>query len=168
MTKKNKKDKHTIDLGGQELIRDDKLNNFIRKVDGSRFKFADYGQDRHLEKEIKSVLENYYARNLLDPLNKENNSKRFWSGQRFERVVDRAGIQQRITSSLKENLGNGTREEYAVNNLAALDEFRFINKEVGNHSNILWTVIINNDPAKKQMNYLREALDKLILYFDIS
>jgi len=167
-SKKKKKDKHTIDLGGQELIRDDKSNTFIRKVDGTRLRLVAYGTDRHLEKEHKSVLDNYYARDLLDPFNKEHNSKRYWAGQGFEKVFNRAGIQQRITSSLKENLGHGTKEDYAVNNLAALDEFRFINKELGKLSNILWLVIINNTPAKKRMDELREALDKLILHFDIS
>ena len=85
-----------------------------------------------------------------------------------EKIFDKAGIQQKVTASLKENLGNTTREEFAVNNLAALDEFRFINKELGKHSNIIWKVIVNNNPAtKERMDELRDALDKLILYFDI-
>ena len=109
MVKKKKKDKHTIDLGGQELIRDDKSNSFIRKNDGSRFRFADYGNDRHLEKEYNSILQNYFARNLLDPFSREHNSKRYWAGQKYENMYEKAGIRQRITASLKENLGNGTK-----------------------------------------------------------
>ena len=168
-SKKKKKDKFTIDLGAQELIKNDKNATLTRKVDGAVFRFAFYGEDRHLEKQHKSVLDNYYARDLLDPHNKEHNSKRYWAGQGFEKIFDKAGIQQRVTASLKENLGNTTREEFAVNNLAALDEFRFINKELGKHSNIIWKVIVNNNPAtKERMDELRDALDKLILYFDIS
>lgn len=167
MVKKKKKDKHTIDLGGQELIRDDKTNTFIRKVDGSRLRLVSYGKDRHLEKELKSVLENYFARDLLDIYNKENNSKRFWAGRKYEDKFESSNIRQRITSSLKENLGNSTKEEFMMQNFDAKSEFRFIDKEVGKFSSILWTVIIENNPAKKRMDELREALDKLILIFDM-
>tara|TARA_R110000824_G_scaffold304664_6_gene492491 strand:+ start:582 stop:1085 length:504 start_codon:yes stop_codon:yes gene_type:complete len=166
LVKKKKKDKHTIDLGGQELIRDDKSNSFIRKNDGSRFRFADYGNDRHLEKEYNSILQNYFARNLLDPFSREHNSKRYWAGQKYENMYEKAGIRQRITASLKENLGNGTKEDAVVNSLHSLSEFRWIDKEVGTSSKILWKVIINNNPAKKDMNNLREALDKLIKILD--
>ena len=47
MSKKKKKEKHTIDLGGQELIRDDKSNTFVRKIDGSRWRLADYGNAKN-------------------------------------------------------------------------------------------------------------------------
>ena len=167
MVKKKKKDKHTIDLGGQELIRDDKNSLLIRKVDGTKFRFAFYGTDRHLEKEHKSILDNYYARNLLDIYNSENNSKRYWAGQRYEQKFEAAGIRQKLTSSLKENLGHGTKEEYMVESLTALSDFRFIDKEIGNHSKILWFVIIQGNPAKKRMDELRSALDKLIELFDM-
>lgn len=167
MTKKKKKDKNPIDLGGQELIRDDKSNTFIRKIDGSRWRLADYGNDRHLEKEFKSVLDNYYARNLLDIYNRENNSKRYWAAQRYEQKFESAGIRQKLTSSLKENLGNGTTEEYFVESLTALSDFRFIDKELGNHSKILWYVIIEGNPAKKRMDEFRNALDACVNLFDI-
>ena len=167
MVKKKKKDKHTIDLGGQELIRDDKSNTFVRKIDGSRWRLADYGNDRHLEKEHKSILDNYYARNLLDIHNREHNSKRYWAGQRYEQKFESAGIRQKLTASLKENLGNSTKEEFLVQNFDAKSEFRFIDKEIGNHSKILWYVIIEGNPAKKRMDELRSALDKLIELFDM-
>jgi len=49
----------------------------------------------------------------------------------------------------------------------SLSEFRWIDKEIGKSSNILWTVIINNNAAtKKRMDELREALDKLVKIFD--
>ena len=167
MVKKKKKNKHTIDLGGQELIRDDKSNTFVRKIDGSRWRLTDYGNERHLEKEHKSILDNYYARDLLDIYNSENNSKRYWAGQRYEQKFEAAGIRQKLTSSLKENLGHGTKEEYMVESLTALSDFRFIDKEIGNHSKILWFVIIQGNPAKKRMDELRSALDKLIELFDM-
>ena len=167
MVKKKKKDNHTIDLGGQELIRDDKSNTFVRTIDGSRWRLADYGKERHLEKEYKSILDNYYARNLLDIYSREHNSKRYWAGQRYEQKFESAGIRQKLTSSLKENLGHGTKEEYIVESLTALSDFRFIDKELGNHSKILWYVIIQGNPAKKRMDELRSALDKLIELFDL-
>ena len=167
MVKKKKKDKPTIDLGGQELARDDKNSLLIRKVDGTKFRFAFYGTDRHLEKEHKSILDNYYARNLLDIYNSENNSKRYWAGQRYEQKFESAGIRQKLTSSLKENLGNSTKEEFLVQNFDAKSEFRFIDKEMGKFSKILWYVIIESNPAKKRMDELRSALDKLIELFDM-
>lgn len=167
MNKKKKKNKHTIDLGAQALIRDDKSNTFIRKVDGERLRLVAYGQDRHLEKEHKSVLENYFARDLLDIHNKENNSKRFWAGRRYEDKFESSNIRQRITASLKENLGNSTKEEFIIQNFDAQSDFRFVDKELGKLSKILWVVIIENNPAKKRMDELREALDRLIIIFDM-
>ena len=167
MVKKKKKDKPTIDLGGQELARDDKNSLLIRKVDGTKFRFAFYGTDRHLEKEHKSILDNYYARNLLDIYNSENNSKRYWAGQRYEQKFESAGIRQKLTSSLKEKIGNSTKEEYIVESLTALSDFRFIDKELGNHSKILWHVIIEGNPAKKRMDEFRSALDACVNLFDM-
>jgi hypothetical protein len=167
LTKKKKKDKHSLDIGGQELVRDDKNSLLIRKVDGTKFRFAFYGTDRHLEKEHKSILDNYYSRNLLDIYNREHNSKRYWAGQRYEQKFESAGIRQKLTSSLKENLGNSTKEEFLVQNFDAKSEFRFIDKEMGKFSNILWYVIIEGNPAKKRINEFRESLDKLIELFDM-
>jgi len=167
MVKRKKKNKHTIDLGAQALIRDDKSNTFVRKVDGERLRLVAYGQDRHLEKEHKSVLENYFARDLLDIHNKENNSKRFWAGRKYEDKFESSNIRQRITASLKENLGNSTKEEFIIQNFDAQSDFRFVDKELGKLSKILWVVIIENNPAKKRMDELREALDRLIIIFDM-
>ena len=167
MVKKNKKNKNTIDLGAQTFIRNDKKSTLIRINDGASFRFAFYGNDRHLEKEHNSVLQNYFARNLLDPTNREHNSKRYWAGQKYENMYEKAGIRQRITASLKENLGNSTKEESMVSNLHSLSEFRWVDKEVGKLSEILWLVIIHNKIAtNKRMNELREALDSLIKIYD--
>jgi len=167
MVKRKKKNNFTVDLGAQTLIRDDKSNTFVRKVDGERLRLVAYGQDRHLEKEHKSVLENYFARDLLDIHNKENNSKRFWAGRRYEDKFENSNIRQRITASLKENLGNSTKEEFIIQNFDAQSDFRFIDKELGKLSKILWVVIIENKPARKRMDELREALDRLIIIFDM-
>mgnify|MGYP003635782528 CR=1 FL=1 len=166
-SKKKKKEKTTTDIGAQQFIRDDKTSTLIRKNDLVRFRFAFYGKDRHLEKEHNSILQNYYARNLLDIYNRDNNSKRYLAGQKYEDMYEKAGIRQRITASLKENLGNGTKEDAVINSMHSLSEFRWIDKEIGKSSNILWTVIINNNAAtKKRMDELREALDKLVKIFD--
>ena len=167
MVKRKKKNNFTVDLGAQTLIRDDKSNTFVRKVDGERLRLVAYGQDRHLEKEHKSVLENYFARDLLDIHNKENNSKRFWAGRRYEDKFESSNIRQRITASLKENLGNSTKEEFIIQNFDAQSDFRFIDKELGKLSKILWVVIIENKPARKRIDELREALDRLIIIFDM-
>ena len=165
--KNKKKDKHTIDVGAQTLIKDEKTNKLIRKVDGARFRFAFYGQDRHLEKEYNSILQNYFLRDMLDPKNKDNNSLRYYAGSKYEAKFESAGIRQKITSALKENLGGSSKEEFLANNLDAKSEFRFIDKEMGNSSNILWSVVILNQPARKRMSELRNALDRLILFFDM-
>ena len=80
--KKKKKDRVPIELGSQELERNED-GTLPRKVDGEKFRFAFYGQDRHLEKVHNSVLENYSARGLLDIKDRELNSKRFWAGDKF-------------------------------------------------------------------------------------
>ena len=163
--KKNKNNRDTIDLGSQELIRNED-NTLTRKVDGEKFRFAFYGEDRHLEKVHNSVLENYYSRGLLDIRDKEINSRRYWAGQRFEKVCHRAGLEPKITARLEEFIG-GSKEEFVHRNIDAHSEFHIIIKEIGKFWNVLWLVIVRNQPAKKRMDEFREALDRLILYYDM-
>ena len=164
--KKKKKDRVPIELGSQELVRNED-GTLTRKVDGEKFRFAFYGQDRHLEKLYNSVLDNYYARNLLDITDKERNSRRYWAGCRFEKVCHRAGLEPKITARLEEFIG-GTKEDFVHRNIDAHSEFHIIIKEIGKFWDILWVVIVRNKPAtKKRMDELREALDRLILYYDM-
>ena len=162
--KKKKKYYPAGDLGGQELERNED-GTLTRKVDGEKFRLAFYGKDRHLEKEHKSVLENYFARNLLDITDKENNSRRFWAGQKFEKVCYRAGLNPKVTARLTEYIG-GSREEFVHRNVDAHSEFHVVLKEIGKCWHILWDVIVANKPAgTKRMDELREALDTLISYY---
>ena len=103
MTKRKKKIKAPSDFGVQELVKTE--DGLIRKVDGSKLRIVFALDGRRLEHEHKSVLENYYARNLLDISNSENNSRRYWAGYKFDQISENAGIRQRVTASLKENLG---------------------------------------------------------------
>ena len=154
-----------VDYGGQELIKTDQ--GLIRKVDGAKLRLVLAMDGRRLEHEHKSLLENYHARDLLDIYSKDLNNKRLWAGQKFEKIIHYAGIKQRITASLKEKLGNGSNEHFVASNIDSYSEFHFIIKEIGDEWNILWEVIVNNNPAKKRMDELRNALDKLIKYFNI-
>ena len=61
---------------------------------------------------LKFLISKENFQNLLDIHNREHNSKRYWAGQRYEQKFEAAGIRQKLTSSLKENLGHGTKEEY--------------------------------------------------------
>ncbi|ANS04615.1 hypothetical protein [uncultured Mediterranean phage] len=166
MKKKKKKDKHSIDIGAQTLIRDDKNSTLVRKIDGEVFRFAFYGQDRHLEKVHNSVLQNYYARDLLDIQDRELNSRRYFAGQRFEKICEKANLNQKVTARLEEYIG-GSKEDFILSSLDAHSEFHIVIKEIGKFWNILWDVIVANKPAKNRMNELREALDRLILYYDM-
>ena len=119
-----------------------------------------------LEKVYNSVLENYYSRGLLDIRDKEINSRRYWAGQRFEKVCHRAGLEPKITARLEEFIG-GSKEEFVHRNIDAHSEFHIIIKEIGKFWDVLWLVIVSNKPAKKRMDEFREALDRLILYYDM-
>ena len=165
MSKRKKKKIKTIDYGAQELIKSG--NILTRKVDGAKLRLVLSLEGNRLEHEHKSVLENYYARDLLCKENKDLNNKRYWAGEKFEKIVNSAGIQQRVTASLKENLGGSSVEHFVTSNIDAYSEFHFIIKEIGNDWNILWQVIVNNKPAAKKIDNFRNALDKLILYFNI-
>ena len=165
MVKRKKKNKESISLGSQELIRNED-NTLTRKVDGEKFRFAFYGEDRHLEKVYNSVLENYYSRGLLDIRDKEINSRRYWAGQRFEKVCHRAGLEPKITARLEEFIG-GSKEDFVHRNIDAHSEFHIIVKEIGKFWDVLWLVIVRNQPAQKRMDEFREALDRLILYYDM-
>tara|TARA_R100001530_G_scaffold42374_1_gene32278 strand:+ start:2803 stop:3342 length:540 start_codon:yes stop_codon:yes gene_type:complete len=172
--KKRKKKKtipNTIDLGSQELVRGDENGTLIRKVDGEKFRLVMYGNDRHLEKVCNSVLDNYYARSLLDIADRERNSRRYWAGCRFEKLCNRAGLDSKVTARLEEYIG-GTKEEFIHRNIDAHSEFHSVIKELGafRHKpvwDILWKVIVTNEPARKRMDEFREALDRLILYYDM-
>ena len=111
-------------------------------------------------------MENYYARGLLDIRDKEINSRRYWAGQRFEKVCHRAGLEPKITARLEEFIG-GSKEEFVHRNIDAHSEFHIIIKEIGKFWDVLWLVIVSNQPAKKRMDEFREALDRLILYYDM-
>jgi len=163
--KKKKKDRVPIELGGQELQRNED-GTLTRKVDGEKFRLAFYGEDRHLEKVNNSVLENYYARGLLDIRDKEINSRRYWAGCKFEKVCHRAGLEPKITARLEEFIG-GSKEDFVHRNIDAHSEFHITIKEIGKFWDILWVVIVTNKPAKKRMSEFREALDRLILYYDM-
>ena len=163
--KKNKNNRDTIDLGSQELIRNED-NTLTRKVDGEKFRLAFYGEDRHLEKVHNSVLENYYARGVLDIKDSELNSRRYWAGHKFEKLCHKAGLEPKITARLEEFIG-GSKEDFVHRNIDAHSEFHIIIKEIGKFWNILWQVIVANKPARKKMDELREALDRLILYYDM-
>ena len=164
--KKNKISNDPIDLGAQELIRSEKDSTLVRKVDGSSFRLAFYGKDRHLEKTIKSLLENYYLRNLLDPKNRDINSRRFWAGERFEKIAHRSGMNQRVTTWLAE-VSIGSNEDFLNDTIDSQSELHEALKSMKNVWSVVWNVILLNKSAGKQIDKLREGLDYLIEHFDM-
>ena len=102
----------------------------------------------------------------MDIKDRELNSKRFWAGDRFEKLCHRSGLEPKITARLEEFIG-GTKEDFVHRNIDAHSEFHIIIKDIGKLWHILWDVIVANKPAKKRMDELREALDRLILYYDM-
>tara|TARA_R100001440_G_scaffold52884_1_gene72587 strand:+ start:852 stop:1364 length:513 start_codon:yes stop_codon:yes gene_type:complete len=167
--KRKKKNKNTLDLGSQELIRNED-NTLTRKVDGEVFRFAFYGEDRHLEKVYKSVLENYHARGMLCNYDRNVNDKRFWAGSKFEQICYHAGLQQKITAKLTEMVV-GVREDFVIDNIDAHSYFHTVVKELGKFWNIAWWVMVLNKPARqykrKGMEELQECLDRLVVLFDL-
>ena len=169
MSKKRKKNKKSIDLGSQDLIRNED-NTLTRKVDGEVFRFAFYGEDRHLEKIHKSVLENYQARGMLCNYDRNVNDKRFWAGSKFEQICYHAGLEQRVTAKLSEMVV-GKREDFVIDNIDAHSYFHTLAKELGKFWHIAWWVMVMNKPAnkykRKGMEDLQECLDRLVLIFDL-
>ena len=164
--KKNKKNKFSIDLGSQELIRNEEDNTLVRKVDGTAFRFAFYGNERHLEKTIKSLLENYYLRNLLYPQDRDINSRMFWAGEKFEKLAHRSGMNQRITTKLSEVV-IGSNDDFISDTLDAKSDLHLCLKAMKNCWTIVWKVIIENKAAGKEMDKFREGLDYLVKHFDM-
>ena len=97
--KRKKKNKKSIDLGSQELVRNED-HTLTRKVDGEVFRFAFYGEDRHLEKVHKSVLENYHARGMLCNYDRNVNDKDFGQVLNLNKYV----ITQAYSKKLQLNL----------------------------------------------------------------
>ena len=167
MNKKKKKNKNVLDFGAQKLIKNEKDNTLVRKVDGSIFRLADYGKDRHLEKTINSVLENYYYHGQLDTKDRDINSRRFRAGEMFERLSHRAGMNQRITTRLAEVMISGNNADFLDETIDFHSDLHLVLKELKNEWRIVWQVIVENKPAGKQMDKFREGLDILIVYFDL-
>ena len=168
MVKKNKKkDKNLLDFGAQRLVRDEKENTLVRKVDGAVFRLAFYGKDRHLEKTINSVLENYYFHNQLDPKDNDINSRRFRAGEKIESLSNRAGMNQRITTRLAEVMISGNNTDFIDDTIDFHSDLHLALKHLKNLWSVVWNVIVENKPAGKNMNKFREGLDLLIEHFDM-
>jgi len=165
---KKKKNKKAMELGSQELILNED-RTLTRKVDGAKFRFAFYGEDRHLEKVHKSVLENYHARGMLCSYDRGINDKRFFAGSKFEQICYHAGLEQRVTASLNDMVV-GTKEDFILDNIDAHSYFHQVCKELGKFWNISWWVMVLNRPAnkykRKGMEDLQEALDRMVVIFD--
>ena len=167
MVKKNKKKKAKIsDYGAQTIIKID--GKLIRVVDQQEFRltFGSATGDRRIEKVHNSVLQNYYARDLLDITNRDRNQLRYIAGNKFEITSYHAGLQQNVTMQYKDR-SQGSMEEFNTNHLDSLNKFREAYKYLGNLSKIAWHVIIDNKPAKKQMNEFRESLEVLIDFYKL-
>ena len=152
-----------MELGSQDLERNED-GTLTRKVDGEKFRFAFYGKDRHLEKTIKSLLENYYLRNLLYPQDRNINSRMFWAGEKFEKLAHRSGMNQRITTKLSEVV-IGSNDDFLSDTLDARSDLHLCLKAMKNCWTIVWKVIIENKPAGKEIDKFREGLDYLVKHF---
>ena len=64
-------------------------------------------------------------------------------------------------------LSSVAKEDFVHRNIDAHSEFHITIKEIGKFWDVLWLVIVSNKPAKKRMDEFREALDRLILYYDM-
>ncbi len=167
MVKKNKKKKIVVsDYGAQKIVKID--GKLIRIVDQAEFRltFGSATGDRRIEKVHNSVLQNYYARDLLDITDKDRNQLRYIAGNKFEISSYHAGLQQNVTMQYKDR-SQGSMEEFNTNHLDSLKKFREAYKYLGNLSKIAWQVIIDNKPAKRQMNKFRESLDMLIDFYKL-
>jgi len=170
MSKKNRKKAVISDFGVQELEKSSEYNELIRKVDKEVFYIAQTTDGRRLEKVHKSVLENYHARNMLCNYNSEINAKRFWAGNKFEKICYHAGLEQRITARLTDMVV-GTKEDFILDNIDAHSYFHSIIKQLDRFWHISWWVMVLNRPAnkykRKGMEDLQEALDRMVVIFDL-
>ena len=168
MAKKKLNKVKVSDFGVQELIKTED-NKLIRKVDNEEFYVALTMEGRRLEKEHKSVLENYHARNQLCTYDRNINDKRFWAGSKYEQICYHAGLEQRITAKLNDMVV-GTKEDFVLDNIDAHSYFHQVSKELGKFWHISWWVMVLNRPAnqykRKGMEDLQEALDRMVVIFD--
>ena len=166
MPKKNKKSKIPDDFGAQQLIKT-KDSKLVRQVDGEEFFIAFTREGRHLEKAIKSILENYYVHNQLDPKDRDINSRRYLAGQKFEGLAHRSGMNQRITTRLAEVMIGGGNDDFLNDTIDFHSDLHQALKFCNNEWRIVWQVIVDNKPARKKMDQFREGLDNLIIFFDL-
>ena len=168
--KKNKKkqsdkteESQVRDLGGQTLIRHEgkiyRLPDMAEMVQGNK----------HIYKKINSVHENYFYRNQLDPSSSRHNATRFAAGQKLEYLAVMSGKNKSCTMNFDYLAGipNGS-ELFSIYKIDHEHEFNRALKYTRELQSILWSVIVDNEPAThKKMDKYREALDLLIDFWKI-
>lgn len=168
--KKNKKQKPLIveeqkDFGGHEIIN----------INGKFMRLPDYKEivltAGRVELKIKSVLHKYFSNNQLCPSDQRINAIRHLAGEKLEHLSVWAGIVKSPTQNWDkiEGIAVGGRDLINLSSIDAHSEFNKAIQECKPHEMIIYDLIVEDKPCgRKNMNRLRECLDNLSKYFNIS
>jgi len=168
--KKNKKQKPLIveeqkDFGGHEIIN----------INGKFMRLPDYKEivltAGRVELKIKSVLHKYFSNNQLCPSDQKINAIRHLAGEKLEHLSVWAGITKSPTQNWDkiEGIAVGGRDLINLSSIDAHSEFNKALQECKPHDMIIYDLIVEEKSCgRKNMHRLRECLDNLSKYFNIS
>ena len=168
--KKNKKQKPLIveeqkDFGGHEIIN----------INGKFMRLPDYKEivltAGRVELKIKSVLHKYFSNNQLCPSDQKINAIRHLAGEKLEHLSVWVGITKSPTQNWDkiEGIAVGGRDLINLSSIDAHSEFNKALQECKPHEMIIYDLIVEDKPCgRKNMHRLRECLDNLSKYFNIS
>jgi|TARA_B110000263_G_C15245041_1_gene481280 hypothetical protein len=167
-----KKNKIEIsDFGSSQLVQDKKNNQLIRPVDNAKFHvvYPMKGQ-RHLQRIDDHILMVYKKRKLLDPINQENNDKRYFAGARIRDLADRSNIHDRVIPNYSSFLVMVYGGKEASANVDKFDSYQELHQALVyavKYNSILWKCCVNDEKAGNKIENFRKGLDLLIEYFRI-
>tara|TARA_R100001463_G_scaffold72420_1_gene126290 strand:+ start:177 stop:692 length:516 start_codon:yes stop_codon:yes gene_type:complete len=170
MPKRKKKKVIVSDFGASRLFQDKEKNELIRPSDNARFHvvYPIKGQ-RHLQRIDDHILMVYRNRKLLDPINFENNTRRYLAGARIRELADRSNIHDRVIPNYDSFLVMvyGGQENIAVDKYDTYQELHKALVFAVKYNNIIWKCCVNDEKAGNKMANFRKGLDLLIEYFKI-
>lgn len=165
------KHKKKYDFGGQTIV----------EINGQYYRLPDFEEvvveipkvekDEEAFKRVRKrhadIFEYYYNNHLLYPDNHNLNNDLYNAGLRIQQDIYYAGYYPSITFNYVKERIIGDSDKSLISKLGAQDRVRGALRKAGEYSSIIYEVIVNNHPAKSNIDKFRKGLFRLCDYYEI-
>jgi len=153
------------DFGGQDIVKGEN-GKLYRLPDYQEVEYVEQAKDpKRLELKYKDLLHWYFKQGILYPKDKDRNETLYVVGYRYQDLFHRAGYVQRTTALLLKDYIQADIEETRNNVGDCQTAILKANRVLKNYAPIMVKVLIDNLPARKDLNKLREGLQVLADYW---